>query len=299
MACQLMQINTPPSPADQSKEERGDSSKNNCTPNYLEIPSEKSWTTINIDLQSPVSFSSTIKQKGIKNMSQSDCYLIVPILRIIKGSKNFKFNQPFMISIKKIAKLLLNNSSQASTKRIKKILQALATPISLEGQSVLIYYIRENSSPIIKVTNSLFFEQLNKKNDYVQIPRANMKDIVNKLLRKPKAFSLYLEYLYVANKQCVSSKQNDRPQKQADLRLKELYPINDHHSLKELKHEAENYLKKILGEDFKQKIESIAYRTVQPENKSLYQQKSHNSKITKSYFYQENKTYIPTSNINC
>lgn len=116
-------INSPISPADQSTKGKGPQNDNNFNINKLNLPTEKTWNTINIDLDAAVYIKNISKgYDDTITISQSNCYFVLPVLRLIRASSNFCFNRPFEVSYSQIAKIIFSDSKQNSVKKIKEIL---------------------------------------------------------------------------------------------------------------------------------------------------------------------------------
>ncbi len=284
-------IERPLSSADQSINERGHSDTINSSIEKLEFLSEKSWKTVNFDLDSAVYFSKVIRKAKITNISQSDLYLFVPLLRVLTSARNFKFNKEFTVSLTTISNLILCDAEkQASIKRIKKLLLKLSS-IQFEDQTyVLEYKKRDGLLPVIKLHQSIVFNRLKMKTDYVMIPRKAIKEHVYKLITKPKAFSLYLELFFIISKRKVKACSSgmvelDSYQQKTDRRLNLLFSTKAHHSLEEVKKDGKKYLGAIIGADYIDAINDFVEKAVSPDCIQKYSQVKFAKERQDSYKY--------------
>jgi hypothetical protein len=263
--------------ADQSIKRGDPISNNNSTIERLNFPSEKSWKSVNFDLDAAIYFSDNLKIWDTEfNISQSDYFLIVPMLRLIRHALNFEFNRYFSVSIKSISNLILCDTSQASLKRVKKILQILSTYSFDAGETVLEYVSRTGYCPVIKVHQSTLFSYLSQNaNDYIRISRQLMTSMFCKLVSRPKAFCVLLERTYLLNKSFLigAGEPSLYHINKSDRRIMQLFSTKGKHSLNEIKNQGNIYLKKVLGGNFEEKFFAAVKTSVVSNDIEKYAEK--------------------------
>lgn len=266
------------SPADQSNKGKGLVDKDNFTIEKLIFPSEKSWMTINIDLDAAVFIKNLIKNSADKiRLSQTECYFVLPVLRLIKASKNFSFNKKFQVSFSEIAKKIFTDSNQNSVKKIKRIIDFLSNAKFPDGKTACCYLMKsKGSSPVLAFNNSIVFDYLNKKNrDYFKISKKTMRNHLIKIIGKPKALSIFLEECFLSAKLILRCKDSDSLRRRSDSRLKEFYHTKAHHSLSEIKKTGTSYLKTTFGKNLGTIIKRTTEESLTDEEKSKYIAKVH------------------------
>ena len=270
-------INSPISPADQSTKGKGPQDANNFNIEKLILPAIKTWNTVNIDLDAAVYIKNITKgSSDTISLSQTDCYLVIPILRVIKASKNFCFNKPLEVSNSKIAKIIFSDSNENSVKKVKEILDFLSKAKFPDGNTVCCSKKRNGSSPILIFNNSIVFDYLKKNNnDYLKVSRQTMKNHIVKILGKPKALSVFLEETFICGKRLLKNKDSEVLRQRSDSRLYELYYTKTHHSLSETKKAGTTYLIKAFGNNFRAIIKKTAEDSLTSEEKNKYLTKVH------------------------
>lgn len=153
---------------------------------------------------------------------------------------------------------MFGKNTQSYSKRIKKYLTILSS-VAIKGTYFLSYTKRNGKSPLI-IFNKL---DLSEKNDFVMIPIDISTNILTNLIKKPKAFCLFLEQFYLAQKNFLEETTEGwcaNRQKKSDARLESIFcSKHTHNSLREIKSTGYKYLQAALNkEDVYQEISSIA-----------------------------------------
>ncbi|MGN0915252.1 MAG: hypothetical protein ACI4NE_02710 [Succinivibrio sp.] len=307
----------PLSSTDQSTYERGSNTElNYSTKNVpLLLPSLSTWKTINFDLDLAVVFSNAIANQhlplfdfridptndnelSVKNLhiSQSCYYYLGALLNILKYSKNFSLDSLFEISFKEVSKLLFNSCNQLDLKRVKNLFLILSEAKFDDDLTVLTYYKRNGKSPLVQFNNSICFRSLNRKRDYVQIPREKLH-ILSRLVKKPKAFCYFIEQIYLKQKENLEQNSTgwvaDRTPK-SDERLKQIFLPTPPHSVAEIKREAKCYLAKIRDISIKDEIDIIAKSTIKKEDVKKFNSIKECHKVTNKEMINQLFTQINT-----
>ena len=272
--------------------------KFNTEYSLLELPSLKSWTRINIDLDFAVELCNEIrkqtklffKEKDQKKkeapeneidaktiqLSASDFYMIGPLLRILISSQNFKCGTKFELSLKDLTILLFGSNSQRHFKKVKKYLTILDYLI-LNKFPILTYIKRKGKTPLICFNDEQLVEQLNscnkksaeniKHHDYVVLPKNSFLELINRLVKIPTAFGVFLEEIHLVQKQYLELSTPGWIANRIDksnARLESIFCCNNTCSdAQKVKSVGNDYLKKIFApNEYRAEICKLAYSCI-------------------------------------